>query len=223
MESKIMIRNEYENKHHIKKYDQSKDLTKQELDEVYKLYKLRYSVYVEELNYENPHADHISKIDRDPLDSTGQLFGFIKNGETIGTVLTNYAKISDLGNYPELYNMHELDNGSYFDSSISTKLIVRRDYRATSIAFRLACATYIQQIKDNLMYSFVDCARDMVYFYLRLGYKVHQNDFFHPVYGDGVVLVLELQNIEHLEKCKSPFAKYYRQTMNSISSSFTAA
>ncbi len=185
--------------------------TKQELNEVYKL---RYTVYVEELGYHNPYASHKSKILKDPLDSSGQLFGYFKNDKAVGTVLTNYAKNSDLGHYPELYEMHELVCGSYFDSSISTKLIVRKDYRSTSIAFRLACATYVQQIKDNLLYSFVDCARDMVSFYLRLGYKVHQNDFYHPEFGDGVVLVLELQNISHLEECNSPFAKYYRKMVN---------
>ncbi len=212
-----MIKNKYENDYQIKKYDISQHLTKQKLDEVYKLYKLRYSVYVKELNYKKPYADNISQMDRDPLNNTGQLFGYFKNNEAIGTVSTNYAKNSDLGYYPEIYKMHEFAGDSYYDSSISTKLIVRRDYRSTSIAFRLACATYIQQIKDNLMYSFVDCGRDIVSFYLRLGYKVHQKKFFHPEYGDGVVLVLELQNIEHLDKCKSPFSKYYRQTMNTMS------
>ncbi len=212
-----MIGNEYKNKCEIKKYDLSQYLTKQEQDEVDQLYKLRYSVYEEELNYKEKNADHKLKTLRDSLDISGQIFGYFKNNEAIGTVLTNYAKDSDLGHYPELYKMHDLDHGSYFDSTISTKLIVRKDYRSTSIAFRLACATYIQQIKDNLMYSFVDCERNMLSFYLRLGYKVHQKDFYHPEYGDGVVLVLELQNIGHLEKCKSPFAKYYRQTMDTAS------
>ncbi len=217
-----MIKNKHESICTIKEYKLTRRLTKQKRDEVCKIYKLRYSIYVEELNIER-NADHESRIHDDPLDKTGQLFGFFKNNEAIGTVLTNYAKDSDLGYYPEIYKMYEFSHGSYFDSSISTKLIVRSDYRSTSVAFRLACATYMKQIEDNLMYSFVDCTRDMVPFYIRLGYEVYQKDFYHPEYGDGVVLVLELQNIEHLERCKSPFAKYYRQTMNTISGENVAA
>ena len=218
-----MIMKESKSKFEIKQYDISQPLSAQEQKEVYQLYRLRYSVYVNELNYEEPYSDHKFKIDRDPLDSSGQLFGYFINNEALGTVLTNYAKDSELGAYPELYKMHEFPNGSYFDSSISTKLIVRNDYRSTSIAFRLACTTYMKQIKDNLMYSFVDCARDMVSFYIRLGYEVYQKNFYHPEYGDGVVLVLELQNIKHLEKCKSPFAKYYRQTIGAINTASLAA
>ena len=105
--------------------------------------------------------------------------------------------------------MHEYSYGSYFDSSISTKLIVREDYRSSSIAFRLACATYVQALNDGIIYDFVDCSHDIIPFYIRLGYKMYQEHIHHPEYGDGAVLVLELQNIKHLENCKSPFVKYY--------------
>ncbi len=187
-------------------------LTKQEQDEIYKL---RYSVYVEEIGYHQPHADHTLKMLKDPLDRTGNLFAIYKNNEAVGTVLSNYVKrSSDLGCYPELYKMAEFANGSYYDSSISTKLIVRKDYRSTSIAFRLALATYIQGLKDNIQYDFLDCNQDMVYFFVRLGYKVCQDSVHHPEFGHGAVLALELQNIEHLEECNSPFAKYYRKIMH---------
>lgn len=137
-----------------------------------------------------------------------------KNNVAIGTVLSNYAKHSDLGYYPELYRMKELGNGSLYDSSISTKLIVRKDFRSRSVAFRLALATYIQALKDGIKYDFVDCVFEMIHFFARLGYKAHRDRMHHPEFGSGVVLVLELQNIEHLEEFKSPFAKYYRKIMH---------
>ncbi len=187
------------------------NLTTQELNEVYKL---RYSVYVEDLKYHQPYADKISKKLRDPLDSTGNIFGIFRNNEAIGTVLTNYAKHSDLGYYSELYKMKELNYGSYYDSSITTKLIVRRDFRSKSAAFRLALATYIQALKDGIKYDFVDCDLEMVPFFVRLGYNVHIESMLHPEFGHGAVLVLELQNIEHLEECNSPFAKHYHKIMH---------
>ncbi len=212
-----MINHRHENKCEIKKFDLTKGLTKREQNEVNKVYKLRYSVYVDELNYDESTADYETKMQKDPLDGTGRLFGFFKNNEAVGTVLTNYAKDSDLGYYPELYKMHEYNYGSYFDSSISTKLIVRKDYRSSSIAFRLACATYVQALNDGIMYDFVDCKLEMVPFYIRLGYKVYQKSMYHPEYGDGAVVVLELQNIDHLEKSESLFAKYYRKVMGTKS------
>lgn len=192
------------------RYGVKLNLTKQELNEVYKL---RYSIYVEELKYHQPYADHKSKMLKDPLDRTGNLFGIFKNNEAIGTVLSNYVKHSGLGYYPELYKMKELVNGSFYDSSISTKLIIRRDFRSKSVAFRLALATYIQGLKDGIMYDFVDCELEMVPFFVRLGYKVYQKKIHHPEFGLGAVLVLELQNIAHLEECNSPFARHYWKIM----------
>lgn len=187
------------------------NLTKQELNEVYKL---RYSVYVEELKYHQPYADHKSKMLKDPLDRAGNLFGLFKNNEAIGTVLSNYVKHSDLGFYLELYKMKELVNSSYYDSSISTRLIVKKEFRSTSVAFRLALATYIQGLKDNVQFDFVDCTHGMISFFVRLGYKIYQESMHHPAFGHGAVLVLELQNIAHLEECDSPFAKHYRKIMH---------
>ncbi len=188
-------------------FDLKLHLTKQELHEIFKL---RYSVYIEELKYHQFHVDHKLKILEDPLDKTGNLFGIFKSNEVIGTVLSNYVKRSDLGFYSGLYKMREYPNGSYYDSSITTRLIVRRDYRSTSVGLRLAFATYIQGLKDNIQYDFMDCNQNLVPFFVRLGYKVYQESMYHPEFGHGAVLVLELQNIKHLDKCNSPFAKYYR-------------
>ena len=110
--------------------------------------------------------------------------------------------------------MKELAYGTYYDSSISTKLIVRKDFRSKSVAFRLALATFIKGLKDNIHFNFIDCAQDMVPLYVRLGYKVFQESILHPDFGHGAVLVLELQNIEHLEECNSPFANHYHKIMH---------
>ncbi|KHE93146.1 hypothetical protein S225a_00500 [Candidatus Brocadiaceae bacterium S225] len=188
------------------------DLTTQERNEIYKL---RYSVYVKDLKYHQPCADHKSKMLKDSLDSTGNLFGIFKNNEAIGTVLTNYAKHSNLGYYSELYKMKELAYGTYYnDSSISTKLMVRKDFRSKNLAFRLALATFIKGLNDNIQFNFIDCTHKMVPFYLRLGYKVYRESIRHPYFGHGAVLVLELRNIAHLEECNSPFAKHYRRIMH---------
>ncbi len=201
----------------IKIFDISQPLTEHEQDEVYQLYKLRYSVYIEDLKYRLPNADHKLKILKDCLDNTGHLYGVFINNEAVGTLLTNYVKHSDLGHYTELYKMHELANGSYFDSSISTKFIVRKDYRSSSIAFRLACTTLTHQAKDNIVYSFIDCIPGNVSFFVRLGFNISQDNLYHPEFGHGVALMIELQNIEELEKNNSLYLKYYRKTIGTRS------
>ncbi len=169
------------------------DVRQEQMADISAINSLVASVYVDELGYKLEHDDK------------GTLYGCFKGKEVIGSVLTKTGK--QLGIYKELYGITE----ECERCSVSVRLVVKRGYRSTSVAFRLACATYVQQVRDGIEYSFVDSARDTVDFYLRLGYKVHRGDFLHPVYGDGVVLVLELQNLKYLESCKSLFAKALRE------------
>lgn len=171
--------------------------------EIESIYRLRYSVYVKELNYCQLTADSKLGMLKDTLDVTGNLFGMFKDGDAIGTISTNYAKNSNLGYYYDLYKMKEFSLGSYDDYSITTKLIIREDFRLKGIGLRLALAAYTQGVADNIKYDFIDCAKEMVPFYLRLGYKVYRDNILHPDFGHGKALVLILRDAEYFKKYAS--------------------
>lgn len=169
--------------------------------------RLRYDVYIEEMNYKQNHVCHERKFLWDPLDETGVLFGVFENGEAIGTCLTNYAKDSDLGYYPELYNMKKATPYFAFNSSITTKLIVSQKFRHSMVGFKLALASYEKGLHDGIQYNFVDCEPEMVPFFQRLGFTIHEPEVVHPLFGKGIVMVLEVDNEEKLREARSPFLK----------------
>ncbi|HEY7884476.1 MAG TPA: hypothetical protein VIC08_05955, partial [Cellvibrionaceae bacterium] len=144
------------------------------------IYRLRYEVYVKELGYRQQHACHDKKLLPDIFDRSGDPFAAFKDGIAIGTCLSNYTINNDLGYYPSLYKMKALALDYEKCSSISTKLIVHKDYRKSPVAFKLALATYIKGLKDGIKYNFVDCEPGMIGFFRKLGYVVHLPEVSHP-------------------------------------------
>lgn len=181
-------------------------------EETEAIYRLRYDVYIEEMGYEQKHACHKNKLLPDPMDISGDLFGAFEKETAIGTCLTNYTRTSDLTFYPTLYNMDKLAQDYKQYASISTKLIVHKNYRKGPVVFKLVVATYVKGLRDGIKYNFIDCEPNLVQFYSRLGYIVHLPEIHHPEFGPGVVMVLELENEAVLKKSKSPLLKYLLST-----------
>ena len=69
-----------------------------------RVFRLRYAVYVEELGAEMAHADHQRREVREPWDKSGDNLGAWINGELVGGVRINYGGASDLTEYQNLFN-----------------------------------------------------------------------------------------------------------------------
>jgi hypothetical protein len=99
-------------------------------------------------------------------------------------------------------------------TSLTTKLMIKPEYRKTTLAVRLAIATYRQGLKDGIRYDFIDANSHLINFFSGLGYRVHRTAN-HPEYGDVTIMVLDLEDINHLESIRSPFRKEYYNFLNS--------
>nr|WP_168215635.1 hypothetical protein [Marinobacter confluentis] len=158
-----------------------------------------------ELGYPQKHACHVTGTLPDPLDESGDLFAVFRNGLVIGTCLSNYTKSNNLEYYPSLYKMSRFAKSYKEHASVTTKLVVQKGFRNSSAAFQLALATYLKGLSDGVRYNFIDCDPKMVKFFHRLGYVVHLPEVNHPEFGSGIVMALELRNVERLMDARSPF------------------
>src|SRR5687768_10156956 len=104
------------------------------------VFRMRYEVYVEELGRDQAHADHQARTIREPLDRRAILWVAYEGQRLVGTVRVNYARDGGVGDYASLYQMARLGYVHPRHTSITTKLIVARDYRNSSLAYRLAMA-----------------------------------------------------------------------------------
>lgn len=172
--------------------------------ELYALYRFRYTVYMQEANTIQVYANHAKQIIEDPFDQSAYNFAAFRGNEVVGTLRVNFSRDSDLAYYEKFLDMYSV--GSYHPSatSISTRLMVERRLRGSSVAVRLAQASYAFALYRQIRYNFLDCNDRMVRFFGRLGY-VRQGYAEHPDYGFGAVMRLDLLDRINLIRTRSPF------------------
>jgi hypothetical protein len=181
--------------------------TPEEKEEVFKL---RYQIYVEELGYSQHYADKQHYKIEEPLDKSGNIFVAFHKGNLVGTARSNYAINSDLGYYAELYQISEIAGDVHpWGTSIGTKFMIQRHLRGSRIALSIMQSYYYQLLQDKIKFDFIDCEPHMIPFFQRLGYQPIDM-INHPEYGSGLALMLDVFNLEHLQRVKSPFQRLYR-------------
>ncbi len=180
-------------------------------DEAHAVHRLRYEVYVEELQRTQLHADHGRRVIEEPLDRTGHLLAASDGDRIVGTLRINYARTSDLGDYSTLYQMDRVGAAHPAHTSIVTKLLVANDYRNTTLAYRLSMAVYRQALNDGILFDFIDVYPARVPFFERLGYCVHVPETVHAEFGTVAVMKLSMRDAQHFRRVGSPFLRHLQQ------------
>jgi GNAT superfamily N-acetyltransferase len=166
--------------------------------------RLRYAVYVEEMQRLQRHADHDHRTIHEPEDE-GAIVLAAKDddGSIVGTARV-HLKACIPPPYVQLYSI--MDFGEFHPSEVSTttKLMVAPPFRRSPLALRLAQACYDVGIASGISFNFIDCSPRMRRFFDQLGFRQVSADFEHPEYGLVTPLVLALRDDEYLERIRSP-------------------
>jgi hypothetical protein len=170
--------------------------------------RLRYDVYVSEMNLSMRHADHSRRSLSDPLDEFGVLLVALDAGRVVGSVRVNFAADGSLGEYEDLYRLPMF--GAYYPAgiSISTKLVVAADYRRSTLPLQLMCAGYRAMVARGALFDAIDCRPALVPLFKRVGYRQVAPSFVHPDDGIHVPLVLSIADLEFLRTLRSPFLRW---------------
>ncbi|MFK7954798.1 MAG: hypothetical protein AB8B96_01790 [Lysobacterales bacterium] len=168
-----------------------------------------YQVYVKEMQRHKDDADHTLKELSDPYDTVGNLFIARREGRIVGTVITTYGEVADLGYYARLYKLETLPASRLAEISLTNKLIVAPEFRCGTLALKLAVETYRQAFVDGIGQTFIDCNAHLESFFLRLGFVHHLGWVLHKDYGQVCSMTLNVMDIEHLQNVHSPFTKHF--------------
>lgn len=172
------------------------------------VYRFRYQIYVEEMGRPQKDADPHRRWIKDRLDSDCELYAaFTPDGNIVGTVRTNYSSNSDLGFYESFYRCDRFNELVHGNVSITTRLMTEPSYRRSTLAFRLACATYVDIVSNGIKLNIIDCNDHLVEFFRKLGFLEGFKDW-HSEYGHVNVMHLWLTDRAHLFETGSPFLKY---------------
>lgn len=176
-------------------------------DDLTKVGRFRYRIYVEEMKRFQQYADHAARTVCEPLDRSGHVLIALQGSEVVGTVRFNLGSESDLGLYTELYRLKEL--GPLFPKrvSITTKLMIAPEYRRTPLALRLALASYKYASVRGVDVDAIDCNPPLKSFFAKLGYRQVFGAIDHPEYGHVIPMFLAVRDKQHLQQVRSPFLK----------------
>jgi GNAT superfamily N-acetyltransferase len=174
------------------------------------VFRLRYDVYVKEMGRTQRYADHSRSQVEEPMDTAGHVVAAFAGADVVGTVRSNLLRLtSSTGLYEDLYDFAALQPPVRAYTSLTTKLVVHRDFRNTSLASQLARAAYRYGLENGVEEDFIDCNAHLVHFFLRLGYT-EIKPITHPEYGVVVLLRLRLRDRAQLSTVRSPFLRDLR-------------
>jgi predicted GNAT family N-acyltransferase len=153
--------------------------------------RLRYEVYCTEFGRQSPYADHERKLITDPLDRFGHTFVAIEDGETIGTLRTNFSSEGPLGALEHCYGMR-VSQYHPARTAICTKFIVKRSNRGSLVFFKLLAAWLEYVARQGIAECYIDCTPNLVRFYERCEFRICGAPFLHDENGLSFPMMLDL-------------------------------
>ena len=145
-------------------------------------YRLRYEIYIEELGWSSPHADHENGILTDQFDRDASLFVAYDGAVAAGAMRLIYSDHPCFAFYAKLYGLEDELNNRRRRAAVASSLIVRPQHRGGRVVYDLTCAAYQRAVADRIAIGFLDCNPEMVDLYRRMGFTAYREGVFHPYY-----------------------------------------
>lgn len=187
------------------KYEIRLATSKEELE---KIYRFRYDVYVEEMGKEFKGANHDQKMLTDELDDAGKIF-YVDTPD--GIACTIRSNTLDHPNIPDFYHSaYDLKQFSEFSASSLTqtsRLMVAPNWRRSKILGRFLNHVFEAGVGSGSKLDFCYCAPCLVRLYEYLGYRQYKENFVDPDVGYRIPLVLVGDDLDHLENVRSPLLR----------------
>lgn len=181
------------------------------------VYRLRYIMLVDKLQYPMLSVDHDLKLVSDPQDQYAQIL-IARDSATkqcVGTLRTNVLSNCNVGIYEDLLSLKAMDQKDRARTSVTSKLVISNEVpHSRLLLVRLAITMYIFGIDTGLVADYVAVRSSHVRFYTHLGYQNYKQQVIHPDGGALSALRLEVGNYKQLEIACKPFAGVFKECMD---------
>jgi hypothetical protein len=178
------------------------------------VFKLRYSVYTEEMHLFESSADHRKKMLMDPEDE-GALFLYTAvDGEVVGAIRMHLGRDGSIPpKYEELYEIGRFYSITPIEKmAVLTRFIVAEKHRSGRAPYGLMLFTYEFCLQEGVEIGFCDCVPNLLHLYLKLGWRKYLNkSISDPEFGIQIPLCMVSRHIRHLEAVGSPFTGSYNR------------
>lgn len=175
-------------------------------------FRLRYDVFIDELGYTDPKADHANGLYCDELDAFSRIYVALNEQEqVIATARSIYLKDLDERTTipPPLLAGFDIELFYHrFRASlaISTKFVVAKNYRRTLAAHMITLSIFKDLVDDEIFFVFSTCAPSLLSFYRNLGFRNYSPPDFDQI-GMYFPIILSVYDDDFFNKCGSPFRR----------------
>ena len=171
---------------------------------------------VYEFRYKIEKGEDQPGIIKDEFDESAILIFAEANEEVVASFRINLCNeitlvdqvIQDYG----LENFKEYSNNNF---SFTSKLVLDPRWRNTTLLGKILNAAYQILRQKKIKFDFTDCSPALVQFYEHLGYRRYKSNYAKHNEGYRIPLVMLTEDINHLQRIKSPFVTIAEKSENS--------
>jgi CRP-like cAMP-binding protein/predicted GNAT family N-acyltransferase len=176
------------------------------------IYRLRYHVYIEEMDGERRHveADVTARQLRDEWDDRAHHF-YIREDDVMVACARVVLRRDGPLECEEEFDLDEFSPAFPHHVCMTSRLAVHPRIRGSHLLKQLTCVMYEFLCEQEIQFNFIDCHSRLLPLYSRLGFRTYRPGFNHAKYTYVIPMVLVVNDVEHLEQVKSPFAPIGRR------------
>lgn len=177
-------------------------------DEVRRVQEFRYRVLVEETGQNPQGADASARIVRDPMDDHALQLYVLAGDAVVGAVRLTLLKNAQPPS--AIQNACRIDAFKTFAGdriSLTSPLVVAHSHRHSTVPAVLLGAAYKIARAQGSRFDFCLSTPALVQLYEMLGYRRYTDNVADAARGYQVPLVLVMDDAQHLNEIKSPFAR----------------
>ncbi len=173
------------------------------------IYRLRYQIYVEELEWDPPMADHANRLLYDELDDEANCYLLEADGEPAGTLRINYLpQIADNASLRSRYHLDPvLETFAADEIMLSGRFMLHPRLRHGRFIMALLGRAYQDARSAGIRLNFADCSPYMLPLYEHLGYRRYADPFEDPGFGYKLPLIMLMGDSEGFTRAGSPLAR----------------
>ncbi len=170
------------------------------------VYRLRYEVYVEEMGYAYPAADHRARLLPDEGSGPSRLLYAAHDDAVVGTLkldcgaerafTAEECRDYDLPRFQSVVPLEQM--------ALLSRVMIRSGYRDGTATQALVTALAAVVREQHVALLFCRCRPHLLGFYERLGFRAYTAAMTAPVAGLVIPLVLILDDTPYLERVQSP-------------------
>jgi CRP-like cAMP-binding protein/predicted GNAT family N-acyltransferase len=180
------------------------------------IFRLRYTVYIEEMDGASRHqeANSLNREFRDDWDDKAYHL-YVRQGDTmVGCVRVN-MRIDGPLECEEGFALEQFAPAFPDHVAIVSRLALHPQVRGNAVVKRLMKHIY-ENVRDmGVRFAFLDCHPKLIPLYSRIGFRIYRPGFKHPKYTFVIPMVLVMDDVEHMQRVSSPFTPIARRLPHS--------